>query len=424
MDIHASFPRYTEYEPQVPVWCITPGKGGNLHRFFDTSPVSPSGRYVALLRMPQETRLNLPGEQADIVLIDLAAGEERVIATTCGWEPQLGANINWGASDNRLYYNDVEPGEWEPFCVELDPFTGSRRRLEGGIYRISPDGTTIISACMKRMRRTQYGYGVVVPNDRVPRNAGFREDDGLYATDVASGRRKLLVSIQDAMELAKPAINRSVYANKEIYGFHCKFNPQGTRLLFSMRGFTPGADEPWNKVSPIMDFWVLTMRPDGTDIRVAVGPELWYLGGSHINWFPDGDHLSMNLGIDGGRVMKLVRVRYDGTDLRKMTDEVLGSGHPTVHPDGRHVLTDSYENEPVTLRDGTVPLRLIDLKTGTERTLVRINVANPGTGVAIALRVDPHPAWAPDYRHVVFNGYVNGTRRVFIADLGDALLGV
>ncbi|MBO9605215.1 MAG: hypothetical protein J7639_04660 [Paenibacillaceae bacterium] len=421
MIIHSSFPRYTAYEPQVPVWCITPHEGRNLHRFFDTSPVSPSSRYVALLRMPQEQRLNAPGEQADIVLVDLAVGEERIVARTHGWEPQLGANLNWGTTDNRLYYNDVEPGEWEPFCVELDPLTGSRRRLEGGIYRISPDGRTIISGCMKRMRRTQYGYGVLVPDERVPRNAGFREDDGLYATDVATGRRKLLVSIRDVMERALPAIDRDAHAHKEIYGFHCKFNPQGNRLLFTMRGFVPDGGEPWNKLSPQMDFWVVTMRPDGTDIRVAVGPELWRLGGHHINWFPDGEHLSMNLGIDGDRVMKLVRVRCDGTDLRKMTDAALGSGHPTVHPDGRHVLTDAYEREPVTPQDGTVPLRLIDLAAGTERTLVRINVANPGTAVASALRVDPHPAWAPDQRHIVFNGFVDGTRRAFLADLGEAL---
>ena len=32
-------------------------------------------------------------------------------------------------------------------------------------------------------------------------------------------------------------------------------------------------------------------------------------------------------------------------------------------------------------------------------------------------RVDPHPAWDPKGRFVAFNGFVGGTRGVFVADL-------
>ncbi|MBD2845322.1 hypothetical protein IDH44_08980 [Paenibacillus sp. IB182496] len=36
MNIHPSFPHYTDYDPLVPVRCVTPDEGG-LHRFFDTA---------------------------------------------------------------------------------------------------------------------------------------------------------------------------------------------------------------------------------------------------------------------------------------------------------------------------------------------------------------------------------------------------
>ena len=87
--------------------------------------------------------------------------------------------------------------------------------------------------------------------------------------------------------------------------------------------------------------------------------------------------------------LAFVHVNYDGTDLKKIIDTLPGSGHPTVHP-----------------------------KPKTEKSLVRIKVANPYTKVSGDLRADPHPAWASNFRHVVFNGFVNGTRRIFIADLG------
>ncbi|MFB9277020.1 TolB family protein [Cohnella cellulosilytica] len=422
MIISSRFPRYTAFDPLVPVWCLTPDGKGSFHRFFDTSAVSPSGRYVAVLRMPREDRLPMPGQTAEIVLIDLHEGEERVAAHTRGWESQLGANLNWGPTDSTLYYNDVDTETWEPIGIELDPQTGRTRRLEGGIYKISPDGRTVISACMKRMRRTQFGYGVVVPDEFVPRNSGFPDDDGLYATDVATGARTLLVSLRQIVERAKPAIDWERYADGECYGFHCKFNPQGDRIIFTMRWFRTDEDQPWNMLHKhALKFWVVTMKPDGSDIAVAVGPEQWDKGGHHINWFPDGRRLSMNLCLDGDKRLYLTQVNEDGSGLAKITDVFPGSGHPTVHPNGRHILTDAYEQEKVAYEDGTVPLRWIDLERRTEQIAVRIPVANPGTRVSPALRVDPHPAWAPDDRHVVFNGYVDGTRRVFLADFGPLL---
>ncbi len=414
------FPRYTDYNPLVPVWCVTP-EGSGLHRFFDTSPISPSGRYLAVLRFPDQLRFNRPGDLAEIVVIDLHTAEEISITPTRGWEPQLGANINWGTDDESLFYNDVDTKSWTPIVVRLNPLNGEKRTYEGSIYRISPDGKTIICANTVTMRRTQAGYGVVIPDELVPRNYGFRKDDGLYTIDTDTGVRKLLVSLNDIMDKAQPRIDKETYAQGELYGFHCKYNPQGDRLIFTMRWYQSEETQPWNQISRHLNFWVLTMKPDGTDICVAVGPEEWVKGGHHINWFPDGEHLSMNLAIDGDKKLKLVQVRYDGTGLRKIIDSIPGSGHPTIHTNGRHILTDTYEGEPVAYGDGTVPLRWIDLQTQTEQHIVRINVAHEGARAHSGLRVDPHPAWAPDDRHVVFNGYVNGARRVFVADLGSVL---
>ena len=137
-------------------------------------------------------------------------------------------------------------------------------------------------------------------------------------------------------------------------------------------------------------------------------------------WFPDGKHLSLNLATERHWEVNLMQVDYDGKNLKKIVDNP-GSGHPTVHKDGKFILTDTYEVEETAFGDGTVPLRWINIQTGDEKTAVRINVANEGYKTHVALRVDPHPAWAPDNRHVVFNGYVNGTRRVFIADFGGLL---
>lgn len=423
MLISDKFQKYDTYNPLVSVWNVTHDIGSCIHRFFDTSPFSPSGRYLAILKMPYEDRLPKAGDEAQIYVIDLQTAEKMMVATTRGWETQLGANINWGTDDTQLYYNDVDINVWQPYCVKLNPFTGEKKRLDGTIYRISPNGKHIISACMKRMRRTQYGYGVIVPDEYVPRNYGFADDDGLYITDTESGKCKLLVSIRDIFEKAKPKIDEEKYRDGECYGFHCKYNPQGDRILFTLRWFKTEESQPWDMLFKHVDFWVVTMKTDGTDICVAVGPEQWEKGGHHINWFPDGENLSMNLCFDGDGKMYLTQCRYDGSNMKKIIDDIPGSGHPTVHPNGRYILTDAYAFEKVSYGDGTVPIRLVDLETKTEKAIIRVNVDNAGNKLSVALRLDPHPAWSCDYSHIAFNGIVNGGRHVFVAEMKSIIRG-
>lgn len=417
MNLDRLFPRYEEFEPLVPVWCVTPNLSGCIHRFFDTCPISPSGRYLAVFRLPFEDRQPEPGEAGHVCLVDLETGDSRAVAETRGWEPQMGANINWGGSDRELFFNDVEPGEWRPFAWKLDPLGGARQRMEGTVYHASPDGRWLVSANMTTMRRTQPGYGVRVPDACVRRNIGPVDDDGFTLTDTATGTQRMLASTRELLSRADPPVRIEDPAGCEIYGFHSKFNPQGDRLMVSLRWFAATGEPGWDMFKrdwrAVRYAWV-TLDPAGRSMRCAVGPEQWVKGGHHATWFPDGRRISMNLRLDG-ETMRFVQVDADGRDLRAMREDVVGSGHPTVHPDGRHLLTDTYTREPNAFGDGTIPLRWVDLETGRERALVRINTAQPcPDGV---MRVDPHPAWDRTWRRVVFNAFVGGTRRVFLADL-------
>ena len=130
----------------------------------------------------------------------------------------------------------------------------------------------------------------------------------------------------------------------------------------------------------------------------------------------------MNLKLGGSKnPLRFVSARYDGTDLQTMTECCLGSGHPALHPNGRQIVTDAYTAEPVAFDDGSVPIRLIDLEDSSDTTLVRIPSQPDWRGNNGEFRVDPHPAWDRSWTRVVFNGYVDGTRRVFLADLSTVL---
>ena len=77
------------FEARVPARIVTPGEGRTMHHFFDKSPISPSGRIVALLRIPYEDRRAQPGDAAEVVLVDLETRKERTVAKTCAGSRSL-----------------------------------------------------------------------------------------------------------------------------------------------------------------------------------------------------------------------------------------------------------------------------------------------------------------------------------------------
>jgi len=410
--ISTTFPKYAAYSPSVPVYCITPDIDGCVHRFFDASSISPSGRYVAVTRFRFEDRRPVPGDACDIVLVDLHTGEQSIIAESHGFDTQLGAQVQWGATDAQLFFNDMDCETWEPFGVLMDPLSRAQTRLSGTVYMASRDGTRIASTCLKRTGLTQAGYGVLVPEPHVPINEGAPDDDGLSITDLATNDTRLIVSYRQILDSATPAYDAERYVGRGWYGFHVKWNPQSDRIMMVVRCIVPDKSVPELRS-------VITMADDGSDIRVAVNEDIWAPGGHHPDWGPDGESVTMNLKLDGEN-LSLIRIGTDGNNLETLTT-VRGSGHPTLHPNGRHILTDVYLHEKLSYGDGTGPIRWIDCQEDTEEAIIRINNDPPYPGRKRELRIDPHPAWNREYKRIVFNGCDDGVRRVYLADLTEKL---
>lgn len=399
-----AFPAF-DGKATVPVVKVSSGRV--IHRFFDTSPLSPSGQYLALFRFPQEITSPKPGEVGEVVLVDLKSGKERVVAQSRGWEMQLGAQVQWGTTDNELYFNDVDMTNWSAFAVQLNPLTGNARRMGGTVFMASPDGKWLASHNLTNSRYAQVGYGVIIPKDRTTKNVGPVASDGIDITDTKTGKVQRIVTIKDIYEKTVPGIAIPNPNDFHYYCFQVKWNPQGTRLLTTIQ-WSPVAGGDRRRA-------VITMRPDGSELRTAITPDQWAKGGHHINWMPDGEHLSMNLEVDGKPNLEIITVRYDGSDLK--TVFAPGSGHPSAHPGGMpFMVTDAYPGELGTT-DGTVPIRLMNTQTGKEEAIVNIFLSKAGG----EFRIDAHPAWDRSGRYVIFNGFLDGTRNVFMADLKGVL---
>lgn len=383
-------------------------EGRIIHRFFDTSPISPSGKYMGLFRFPSESQSPKPGQAGEVVLVDLKTGKEKVVAYSRGWEMQLGANVQWGKNDNELYFNDVDTSTWKAFAVQLNPFTGISKKMNGTVFMVSPDGKKLASYNLVSSRYAQVGYGVVLPDSLTKRNVGPLDSEGVFVTDVQTNECKMIASIRDIYEKAVPSIKISNPDDYEFYCFQVKWNPQGTRLLTTIQWTPRTGGERLRSV--------ITMNPDGSDIRTAVNSEQWAKGGHHINWTPNGDYLSMNLNVDGKPGIEIVTFKYDGTNLKTVYPK--GSGHPSYHPKGLpFIITDAYSGE-MPLPGGKTPVRLINVNSQKEQNVAELQLPQI---VNMEFRVDAHPAWDRSGRYVVINGTENGTRCVYLIDLKNKL---
>ena len=387
------------------VTCVTPDDGFYLQTFYDVCPWSPSGRYLAVTRFPFQDREPKRGETADVCVIDLHERTIETVYTTKGWGFQLGANLNWGATDRHLYTNDIIAGQ--AVCVRIDLEDTEAKAFAGPMYHIAPDESSVIGFPLDLINVTQAGYGVPVDDDNPPvLYEKASKTQGLWQTDLRANTKRLLLSIADLHERIP---DPETLTDVTFYLFHSKFNPQGTRIMQVFRGRPAGQ----RKLRPML----FAFNSDGRNIELAIRWQQWAPGGHHPNWHPDGEHLIMNLKPDG-KTMRFCRFRYDGSEFTVLSEKRLGGGHPSVTRDERFLVTDAYPNEAVALENGEVPIRLVDLEADDERSICTIYTLGKGKGV---LRLDPHPVWSRDYQQVCFNGAPEGRRQVFIADLTNVI---
>ena len=113
-----------------------------------------------------------PGDVAEVVVYDLQKKRKDRFPVvyrraTAAWDAQLGAQVQWGASDDELYFNDVvgTRGDGAPIVrgVRSDWQRGRETRLPTPVYHVTRDGALAAAPRdLAALRMTQDGYGVVV----------------------------------------------------------------------------------------------------------------------------------------------------------------------------------------------------------------------------------------------------------------------
>lgn len=408
------FQVYHSEDQLAPVTRVTPQDGYYVHTYFDVTPFSPSGRYLAVSKLPFQDHIPDLGVAADVCVIDLKEQTIKTVYSTKTWGFQTGTNVQWGGSDNLIYTNDLIDGK--AVMIEIDLSTDSTKAFSRSMYNISSDGKYGIGFPLELLNVTQQGYGMPSKEVKNPPRLSVEAavDEGVWRTDLKTGESTLLYSVADvASQVPKPMPR----PDGTFYFWHSKFNKQGTRILQVLRCIFPGFDGGSDR-----NAMVFTVNADGSDVQFTQHDPVWgSMIGGHPNWHPDGIHLIRNLKPDG-ETTRVCQFKYDGSDFKVLSETFKACGHPSVESGGRYLITDRRVNHD----DGsaTTELLLLDLHTDKLKTICTVPTVNTSNmeGAIRSLRVDGHPCWSPDFKRVSLQGTYDGARQLYIIDMEKWIL--
>jgi hypothetical protein len=386
-----------------PPVCLTPEPGHYLFGYYDRQPWDATGRYHLALRIPQQDRLPLPGEAAEVGVVDLADGcRFRCLGTTRAWNHQQGAMTQWLPHEPGAFVvNDAEQrdGRWHLFARVLHVDGRELRRLPLPTYILAPDGYTAATLDFGRIfHRPGYSYAVADARDAHP----LPDDVGVWTFDVRGGQPRLIASIRQLAALHPAPFElegRYVWLN------HLGWNCDGSRLMVLLR-YCNEQGGGWKT-------FLYTLNPDGSAPRCAL-PHWYWRVISHQLWGRTPREIIVDADWRGRGAEFVV---FDDGELtfRLVAPGAVGpNGHVAFSPDGQWLVADTYPH-------GEPPhqlLRLVHVPTARETRLLTAPYPRP-PGIDRNCRCDLHPRWRADGRALSFDSVLAGDRKIYSLDLTE-----
>ena len=388
----------------LPVRRISPADGQYFFGYYDLQPFNGSEKYHLTHKAPFRERLQVKGDRAEVGVIDTATGKYDCIDTTCAWNFQQGAMLQWNpcANEDEIIFNTLLDGE--PVGVIMNIQTGKKRFLDKPVANVSLDGKYAISINMSRMYNFRPGYGYAKPEDPYYYK-NHPADDGVFIIDLETGKSKLVLSLDEIWNFSGAFFGK----DEKIMINHITFNPDGSRFLMLVRNF------------PSQDIWhtaLITADISGSDMFLlsdyGVQSHYYWLDNKKVIIFSDGKELSCTRGWAHNYV--LMDKTHEGTIMADGYFDF--DNHMSMSPDRKYMLFDTYPDE----KYGMQSLFICDLGKEISTEIGRFYSLPVDT---TDIRCDLHPRWNRQGDKITFDSTHEGFRGIyqieFTQEIKDAL---
>lgn len=381
---------------------ITSGPKDHLFAsYYAINAWSADGRYATVLETDVKGRLATEQDAAALGIVDLKDGNRFIPLTeTRCWNFQEATMAHWLGTDpnRRFIYNDIVDGKFAAVIFDIE--TRQKRVVPFPVSAVSTDGKWAISINYARLRLTRPDYGYGGNGQDARKDVTWPKDDGLWLVDLQTGEGELIVPIDSVRERMPQVKDPGALA----YFCHTVFSRDGSKVFWLARSVENLTDQ---KVVRKWETTAFTCNRDGSNVRRCF-PDGW--GGSHFNW------------LDGDRLM--VTAKYKDTlyshvlftpgkeDYSRVGRGLLDfDGHGVFSDDGQWMATDTYP-------DKLNERKLMVLRMSDHAILPLGGFFVPEIYRDTYARCDLHPRWRPDGRQLGFNSVHEGSRQVYVMDVG------
>lgn len=378
----------------VPVRRISPADGEYFFGYYDL-PAMRGALHLAH-KAPFADRLQKKGDRALVGVIDTDSGKFEELDETEAWNFQQGAMLQWNpAESDEIIYNCVADGEYRGAVMNIK--TGKKRFLDMPVANVSPKGDYALSVNFSRIYDFRPGYGYASFADRFYYK-NHPEDDGIFLTDIKTGKSKMIISLDELWNFAGSHFNGN---DQKITINHITFNTDGSRFLCLVRNFVKPGEQ--------LITATVTANADGSDMFLLSDFAIQ----SHYNWrdrenvifYASGKELSCSRGWANNYILR--DKSHSGEPVADYF--FVGDNHMSYSPDRALLLADTYP-------DGNrmQALRIYDF---AKDMLINIGKFYSLPRSVIDIRCDLHPRWDNEGKRISFDSTHEGIRGIYMTDI-------
>ena len=378
----------------VPVRRISPADGEYFFGYYDL-PAMRGALHLAH-KAPFADRLQKKGDRALVGVIDTDSGKFEELDETEAWNFQQGAMLQWNpAESDEIIFNCVADGEYRAAVMNIK--TGKKRFLDMPVANVSPKGDYALSVNFSRIYDFRPGYGYASFADRFYYK-NHPEDDGIFLTDIKTGKSKMIISLDELWNFAGSHFNGN---DQKIAINHITFNTDGSRFLCLVRNFVKPGEQ--------LITATVTANADGSDMFLLSDFAIQ----SHYNWrdrenvifYASGKELSCSRGWANNYILR--DKSHSGEPVADYF--FVGDNHMSYSPDRALLLADTYP-------DGNrmQALRIYDF---AKDMLINIGKFYSLPRSVIDIRCDLHPRWDNEGKRISFDSTHEGIRGIYMTDI-------
>lgn len=357
--------------------------------YYNITPENTNGD-ILFLKVAEENVRGSLFEPASI-MIKRNNGSIQKLAETKAWNWQQGCMLQWYPGRNdQILYNDYDHKTNEYISKVIDTNGDVLKIINQPVNNVSKCGQFALSLNYARLSlmRPDYGYFNKAETELIGNN-----EDGILYIDLINDKIECVVTLEElihfswtnSMEGAMHKVN------------HIDINPSGSKFMFLHRWIGPKGR--------YMRLFVA--NSDGNDLKILNGDKMT----SHCCWLNDNEILSFcNY---KGRIgyFKFNIISNTVNFFSEKMPEV--DGHPSISPDGKWIITDTYPNR--------ARFSMLYLYNIENDTIEKIGQFHQPLKYTKEMRVDLHPKWGPDSKTIYLESAHSGHRRLYSVTLKNIL---